>query len=64
MNSLKNFKHKTLKYYLKNRKCGIFSQIMTKMTKLTKMTKMTKMTKDDFIDQRPQNMTFYDLITF
>ena len=55
MNCLKNFKQKTPKYDLKNRKCGQFQKIMTFMT---------KMTKYDFIDQTPQNMTFYDLITF
>ena len=52
MNCLKNFKQKTLKYDLKNIKCGKFSKIMTFMTKITKY---------DFIDQTPQNMTFYDL---
>ena len=55
MNCFKIFKQKTPKYDLKNRKCDIFSKIMTFMT---------KMTKYDFIDQTRQNMTFYDLITF
>ena len=52
---VKYFYTKKTKYDLKNRKCDIFSKIMTKMT---------KMTKYDFIDQMGQNMTFYDLITF
>ena len=52
MNHCKNFKQKALKYDLKNRKCVVFSKMMTKMTKY------------DFIDQTRQNMTFYDLITF
>ena len=41
MNCFKIFKQQTPKYDLKNRKCGIFSEIMTFMT---------KMTKYDFID--------------
>ena len=42
MNYCKNFKQKTPKYDWKNRKCDVFSKIMTFMT---------KMTKYDFIDQ-------------
>ena len=48
-------KQRTPKYYLKNRKCGLFSKIMTFMAKITKY---------DFIEKMRQNMTFYDLITF
>ena len=55
MNYCKNFKQKTPKYDLTNRKCEVFSKIMTFMTKMTKYY---------FIDQTRQNMTFYDLITF